>query len=409
MNPQNLNGNLFIKRLEFMKLSIKNNKEDMAVGDIIACRYTATSGVAGFFSELGTCTVAEIPVTGTATPDGLFYFTKSDKGLLIADRVVQTGISWDALNTAGYIEGAVSKDYSMKVSPTMTSSTSPSPYVVTASNFEWYSGSWGYEGYRAFSSSYWKVNSYSIPSGGHWLKIFMGSPTRIESMLLQAYVDSWFKSSIRNWNLYGSNDDITYTLIASGLQPNLGGSTINTPYAAVRYAFTPVAYSYYKIALPDGYQATAAVGIYSIGFYNTVIGMGDNIKIRSLSGGNAYLDTDGKASLVNKNLGAYPSNNEYDKYIVNSDLNGKITPGDDNIWHWQAAPNQTSFDTPLKGLSDRGYTVIDSSYRTHRGSNKAASPINSLFVAASSLANDFCCFRPVLEYIEDSKCTNLWY
>src|SRR5665648_239735 len=77
----------------------------MQVGDFIPCRYTATSGVAGSFSELGTSVAGEIPVTGTATPDGLFYFVKADKGTLIADRIVQHSISWDVLNTAKFVEG----------------------------------------------------------------------------------------------------------------------------------------------------------------------------------------------------------------------------------------------------------------------------------------------------------------
>jgi hypothetical protein len=87
-------------------LTIKNNSSDMQIGDCIPCRYTAlTSGSIGNFSEFGTSTVVEIPLTGTATPDGLFYFIKVAKGTLVADRVIQHSISWDTINAAKFIEG----------------------------------------------------------------------------------------------------------------------------------------------------------------------------------------------------------------------------------------------------------------------------------------------------------------
>jgi hypothetical protein len=390
-------------------LTIKNSINDMSIGDCIPCRYTASSAAAGIFSELGTSIADEIPITGTATPNGLFYFIKVDKGILIADRVLQTGISWDALNNAGYIEGSISKTYDKKVSPTMTSSTAPSPYAVTASNFEWYNGSWGYEGYRAFSGNRWSTTA-SPPSGGHWLKIFMGSPTRIESMLLQGYCSSWFNSSIRNWALYGSNDDIGYTLITSALHPNLGGSSIGAPYSAIKYTFSPATYSYYKMVLSNGYQAASAVGIYSIGFYVNVNSIGNNIKIRSLAGGNSYLGTDGEYSLTDRGLSTYPVNNEYDKYIIKNNLNGKITPGDDNVWHRNVLYS-TCKDTPISG----NYSAIDgtsgignSTARIWRGYNDTTWK-DFAIVQNSPGIWSLGGFRPVLEYPDDSKCTNIWY
>lgn len=47
----------------------------------------------------------ELPITGVSNPDGIFYFVKVDKGLLVADRIVQHSISWDALNTGRFIQG----------------------------------------------------------------------------------------------------------------------------------------------------------------------------------------------------------------------------------------------------------------------------------------------------------------
>ena len=82
----------------------------MQVGDAIACRYTASSNSVGVFSELGTCTANEIPVGGSSSPDGLFYFIHvgyDHKGRkkLVADRNIQHSISWDTLNAMGIAHG----------------------------------------------------------------------------------------------------------------------------------------------------------------------------------------------------------------------------------------------------------------------------------------------------------------
>jgi hypothetical protein len=99
------------------------NVTTMQIGDCIACRYTATtSNVPGTFSEFGTCNAEAIPAAvPLATSDGLFYFIMSgydSKGRmkLIADRPLQTSVSWDTLNTAGFcgLEG-VDKDLGLGV------------------------------------------------------------------------------------------------------------------------------------------------------------------------------------------------------------------------------------------------------------------------------------------------------
>ena len=72
------------------KGQLRTTVKDMEIGDYIACRYKSTgTNVAGNLSELGRATGTEISVKGSITPDGVFYFVKVDKGLLIADRVIQ--------------------------------------------------------------------------------------------------------------------------------------------------------------------------------------------------------------------------------------------------------------------------------------------------------------------------------
>ncbi|ASA22784.1 hypothetical protein [Paenibacillus donghaensis] len=84
---------------------LRERLSDMKVGDYIVCKYVATNGAVGTFSELGTSVATEIPVTGAAIPNGIFYFVKTNKGLLFSDRVVQTNISWDVLNAEKAIQG----------------------------------------------------------------------------------------------------------------------------------------------------------------------------------------------------------------------------------------------------------------------------------------------------------------
>jgi hypothetical protein len=78
---------------------------DMQIGDYISCKYAAASGATGTFSELGVSTATEIPATGASAPNGTFYYVKTAKGLLIADRVVQHTRSWDSLNASKEIQG----------------------------------------------------------------------------------------------------------------------------------------------------------------------------------------------------------------------------------------------------------------------------------------------------------------
>jgi len=51
----------------------------------------------------------ELPATPTATPDGSFNFIKVDKGLAIADRNIQSSISWDNLAIGGLVYGKGNK------------------------------------------------------------------------------------------------------------------------------------------------------------------------------------------------------------------------------------------------------------------------------------------------------------
>jgi hypothetical protein len=141
-----------------------------------------------------------------------------------------------------------------------------------------------------------------------------------------------------------------------------------------------------------------------------VASLGNNIKIRSLSGGNTYLDANKKSSLVDSNLGAYPINNEWESYITKSDLGGKITPGDDNVWHWNRGAGSWCQDSSALNLQNDPTHLATNLSRSRRGINGAALiTIKGIGYNASSMVLPSIGFRPVLEYPDDPKCTNLWY
>lgn len=105
--------------------------------------------------------------------------------------------------------------------------------------------------------------------------------------------------------------------------------------------------------------ATFAINVASSGKYT----------IRLLTGGISSSDT----------------NDEWDTYIVNSTLNGTITPGDNNVWNWQYQYSWAS--TVPSGYP--GYRVI-------RGYSSAAFRNDGVNGSQSSAVNGNVGFRPVL-------------
>lgn len=122
-----------------MAITLNNNLATMKVGEYVWCKYTASSGVVGVFSEFATKTDAdvvgqEIPVTSTATPNGYFRFIMVEdwngKNRLVADRNIQHSISWDTLNTSGIASGSGLPLTSISEEPTSENGFSRKSYAV---------------------------------------------------------------------------------------------------------------------------------------------------------------------------------------------------------------------------------------------------------------------------------------
>lgn len=118
----------------------------------------------------------------------------------------------------------------------------------------------------------------------------------------------------------------------------------------------------------------------------------DNIngKVRSLTGGVAYVDANGNLSITDKGFGAFPINNEWDRYIVNFPTD-KIQSGKtlDDVFHWSNSGTLTQDTLSIQ--------LVANTNRARRG----LSAINTLTLNTSSnstLANTG--FRPVFKYKE---------
>jgi hypothetical protein len=359
-------------------LTIKTTLQDMKTGDCIPCRYTTlTSGQAGYFSELGTCIANEIPVAGTAIPDGLFYFIKTNKGTFIADRVIQTGISWNVLNTNLFIEGKNTLFEYYK--PKTYSGTMYSGYVY--SNLEDNS-----------TSTVW----YSSGTGGNenvdCVILDFETPKDVTAVYMvgTAY-------GCNTFNIMYSDDNATWTLAYSDA---LGSNVTKT------FSFNSVGeHRYWKVFIKTTFSAGSS-GL-------AELRMGDKSKaglVRSLTGGVAYADSNGNSSTSDKGLGAWPTSNEWDRYIVNSDLGGKITKGDDNIWHLENIQSHCK-ETITSGTwinIHGGTSSANSSCRMLRGMNNS-STWNNLNYNISSATSNTEGFRPVLNYIESDIASEVIY
>lgn len=124
-------------------------------------------------------------------------------------------------------------------------------------------------------------------------------------------------------------------------------------------------------------------------------------KFRSLTGGNTYADESGKSASNDKKSGAFPANNEWDKYIVKFPIE-KIEVGKtlDDIFHGNIGkgnPWTWVQETPVNGIirSDGNTTMSKSTSRIARAlGNSYISWTDSSGVATMTG------FRPVFEYKE---------
>jgi hypothetical protein len=130
------------------------------------------------------------------------------------------------------------------LTPPMTSNTSPSPYIVTAS-----SRVSGFDEWKAFDHNYIDSSQWIALGYSGWIQFDFGSPVTIVKYAIRARNSSNAKySTPRDWTLKGSNDGTNFTIIDSHVLANTPEWSPNERREFVLSA--PVTYRYFRI---DGF------------------------------------------------------------------------------------------------------------------------------------------------------------
>jgi hypothetical protein len=121
---------------------------------------------------------------------------------------------------------------------------------------------------------------------------------------------------------------------------------------------------------------------------------------------------------------------EFLKYISNSDLNGNIIKADPNVWHGQAGTalsttvaNNSTFEVNHDRIGSKIKTSLfldgttwDETTQSHGGGYATTTLailqnyVDPSYILVQTMTSTFYSgFRPVLEYVDNSKSTNLYY
>ncbi|WP_338749760.1 discoidin domain-containing protein [Bacillus sp. FJAT-52991] len=135
------------------------------------------------------------------------------------------------------------------ITPIMTGPDTPIPYVVSANAYYGNNAPWKVFDDDTLPGSWWLANT-TRPPEGHWLKIDLGIPKKIGKIELSTInigSGSVNGFSIKDWILYGSNDDVTYEELTRNSHPD----NINV----IPYSFdNSSSYRYYRINFLNGYN-----------------------------------------------------------------------------------------------------------------------------------------------------------
>lgn len=386
---------------------LKTKVSEMEIGDYIISSFNKNndnaigisldSKMISFLGDLSKYESTPIPITGSdgSTWGGYFFYVKVARGLLVADRVVRNSIPWDAINASKGIQG--NPVNTGNIIPTMTSNTSPSG-VASASSEN--SDNWG--AWRLFdntNSCYMSNLSINVNITPVTVQYDFGEN---KGKIVKAYSITVPTSgiassdmSMKSWTFEASNDGLNWTVLDKKIGTTFPGSGAKVTYSI----YNTNQYRYYRIKATESF-GNGRICINELSMFDTVG------TIRSLTGGVAYADANGNMSLIqpSPSKGNFPKNNEWDKYILSSDLDGKIVPGDDNVWHHNAVYTWTQ-DTPSNGTvtANSGHSgTLSSTTRTARGNTSGG--VQAAFKdwnpAPSSTTGVAFGFRPVFEYQE---------
>ncbi|MGV2886788.1 discoidin domain-containing protein [Paenibacillus taichungensis] len=138
--------------------------------------------------------------------------------------------------------------------PIMTSASNNDVEITASAN---YSSDYPWKAFDGVVSStdrpFWYAQS-GPPSGGHWLQVKFKNPKVINGISLISLLVTGASHSIKDFELYGSNDGVVFEKLYSGTQLN----AITKMY----YDFENIkSYSYYRLNILSSYNTTSTVGV----------------------------------------------------------------------------------------------------------------------------------------------------
>lgn len=323
----------------YNNLRTKTSFNSLQIGDYIPCTYVAgTSGAIGVFSNLGVNSGVEIPVAGSATPNGLFYwifvgYDTKGRMKLIADRNIQNAISWDAINTAGIAVGSGLPIYFY--TGDLCSTGTAIAYADTG-----YHPSNSFDNDTAGALSFWfdYDKTGSNVNGVEWIGYDFGASVTKEIRQMTLVQESGSGYSVSSVKIQKSDDNTTWTdVTTASVTQNPGTRVKNTIYlpqsGSARY------WRLLANSATSNYQwRVVEIEMMELSSITTNY----NLTTRLLTGGSSSTD----------------NNTEWDKIIVNYTLNGTITAGDNNIWNWSGVSSWTSTTPSSSNKSIRGNTLV---------------------------------------------------
>lgn len=355
---------------------LRTKISDMEIGDYIPCRfyYDKTNSQMAFMG-LGTppSTIApEFPFTGNASGFGSFYFLKSAKGLLIADRVLVHSVSWNTINANRFIQGIPVLVVNKVPALTTSDNGSDGGRVIYSNQYN--SGNEAAKNLFNPDQGYWNTGTSVL---SQWVGYIFGEPQVVNAVGFTDFNSSVYTSNV---SVQATSDGSTWNITLANASYSSSGTkviTFNNSTAYLGYRLVINGYVGGWIALRAGLYFGECK---------------DAITARSLTGGVAYADGQGNLSTTEKENGAWPVNNEWDKYVVNFP-NHLIRPDKtlNDVFHFLDVSTWCQ-DTPSLSMP----SAVNSA-RVGRGHLNAK---EFGYILSSNVTASLACFRPVFEYKE---------
>jgi hypothetical protein len=389
---------------------IEDSMLEFCIDDVGAHRYWRLMAVSGDFGkpmrvqevamyDYGSAYNQEVPFDlnnlGLAgMSNKMFYFIKVDKGLCIADRVVNNSASFNTNLVNLQIHGKPL--YNSAINPMSNAYT---PWGVVRGTFV--NGYIAFDGMTTGSSPSWGTQNL-VP----WLSY---EHDFLAKKGIQWYAlrvpESNYAAMPTKYNFYGVTQD--------GVEELLDSQTT----AATVKGMRPYDIWYFKLPKVCYYpKYKIVVTQFNTTVYNYPVNQGlidelllfesdpRSTKLRAPTGGSIYADKMGNMSYTDDGCGNYPTANEWDKYIVNSTLNGTCTPADDSVWHWRNGVLTMVREVPSAYMKNpyTGGAGTDS-LATGRGHRYTYAEIITRSYPISRDDITYVGFRPVLEFKEDGS------